>query len=612
MSAVSPISDFRSSTGGRRIERPRRRIWVPVVWTLIVLLVLLVVAAAIIAAILVPKALGAKDALESAVPLALQTKDSIIAGDSEAARTSADELAVLASEARQQTDDELWKSMEWVPVVGPNLHAARVISAVVDDLASDVVVPASTLSLESLAPVDGVIQLDALAETATVLTNADTTLERVTSALSTIERDAVVEQIGSGVTQLDDVVREARDTIAPLATVVHALPAVLGADGPRNYLMMFQGNSEVRATGGNPAAFILLEANGGALNIVRQASSSDFRNGAREPVIQLDAETETIYSNIIGTYVPNMTATPDFPTTVSIAQAWWAEEFDDRIDGVVSFDPVGLGYLLSATGPLTLETGDQLTAENAAKMLLHDAYFMYPDGLESNAFFASAAKTVFDQLTRSVEDPVALLAAIARSADEGRLKLWSANADEQALIAHSDLAGQLPVSNQEVTSLGVFFNDTTGAKMDYFVDANIAVASDVCQTDASPQFTTTVSFTNSSTAELAATLPLYITGPYYTPGDIATDFVIYSPVGATIESWTVNGTEYPARARGTHLGRDVVRLDIVTGPQATTTVEVKMRGSGDPHEYGPLEVRHTPMVRDTGVTIEAPGCAPVA
>ena len=168
----------------------------------------------------------------------------------------------------------------------------------------------------------------------------------------------------------------------------------------------------------------------------------------------------------------------------------------------------------------------------------------------------------------------------------------------------------MPVDNTDATTIGVYFNDTTGSKMDYFVDAAVAVTTDQCTTGSAPQWTTTVTLTNSISREDAAELPRYITGPYYTPGDIATDFLVYSPVGARIESCTVNGQEYPAVAHGPHLGRDVIRVSIVTPPLSTSTLEVKMVGADGSvsSDYGPLEVRHTPMVRDTPVTIDAPGC----
>lgn len=57
---------------------------------------------------------------------------------------------------------------------------------------------------------------------------------------------------------------------------VRLLPPMLGVSGERNYLLLFQNPAELRATGGIPGAVALLNANNGKLDLVQQASSSDF------------------------------------------------------------------------------------------------------------------------------------------------------------------------------------------------------------------------------------------------------------------------------------------------------------------------------------------------
>ena len=104
---------------------------------------------------------------------------------------------------------------------------------------------------------------------------------------------------------------------------------------------------------------------------------------------------------------------------MGILKAWWAEEFGGDIDAVISFDPVALSYLLNATGPLQLPTGETLTAENAVPLLLKDAYVAYPNGVDSDLFFAGAATTVFDSLTAGAAAPAPMVGAIVRAAERG-------------------------------------------------------------------------------------------------------------------------------------------------------------------------------------------------
>ena len=82
----------------------------------------------------------------------------------------------------------------------------------------------------------------------------------------------------------------------------------------------------------------------------------------------------------------------------------WLRETGVDVSGVISLDPVSLSYLLEATGPVALPTGDVLTSENAVDLLLNGVYLRYADPRDQDAFFAAAAGSVFGALT-SIEAP---------------------------------------------------------------------------------------------------------------------------------------------------------------------------------------------------------------
>ncbi|WP_166996449.1 DUF4012 domain-containing protein [Paramicrobacterium fandaimingii] len=584
------------------------RFWLPVV--ALSLLLIVGIAGVVVASKLIPQATEAKDELQAALPLASQVQQQILDGDTEAAAETAASLREHTGAARAQTTGDLWHLAEAVPFIGNNLKAVRVVSETVDDLAVDALEPATKLSVEAVQPVDGRIDVDAIADLLPFIDSTAASINSAQKKLADVPRDALIDDVSSGITKLETALGKADTVLEQLRVPVAVLPSALGAEEPRNYLMIFQGNSEVRAAGGNPAAMVLIHVEDGAIEIAQQASSTDFENSmAREPVMELDPNVKKVYSDIIGKYIPNITSTPDFPTTAALMEAFWNEEFDTQLDGIISFDPVGLSYLLNATGPVEMPTGDTLTADNAVSLLLNEAYFRYPGGAESDAFFAAAAASVFEALTAGNGDPKAMVSALVQSANEGRLMMWSPHEDLAGAIHGTALEGVLPADNAEKTTVGVYFNDTTGSKMDYYVEAKVAAKTNQCDISSgeSPTFTTDVTLTNLITREEASTLPGYITGPYYKPGDIATDFIVYGPVGASIDSWMVNGKEYSAKATGEIDGRPVVRLNYVLKPGESVTVSYTMTGAPD-QEYGEFGIDTTPMVRDTPVTIT--GCKP--
>ncbi len=609
----------------RRAERPRRpllrsfRFWIPV--GIVLLLVIVAVVGVIVGKRVYDRAMSAKSSLEQAMPLASAAADQILAGDSEGAKATAAQLAELTGNAREQTDDEVWKNLEWVPFAGPNLYAVRTAAAVTDDLVANALTPATALSLDALKPKDGAIDLAGITAIQSTVNQAADAVQKASADLNTIERDGLISQVDTALSKLTDAVDELSPMLGPAQEILGILPEALGAEKPRNYLMIFQNNAESRGTGGNPAALVLMNVDKGKISIAQQASSGDFKNGRPEPVTPLHPETEALYGDKVGRWIPDATMTPDFIETASIMRAWWAEEFEAPVDAVVSFDPVALSYLLGATGPVVipaepvefrgemvrmLDEPVTLTSENAVPLLLNEAYFRFPNGFQQDAFFAAAARSVFGALTSGNAEPKALLDSLLKAVDENRLLYAPASEAEAELVAESKLSGRLPSSNDDTTALSVYVNDTTQSKMDYYMQLDVAATSTQCTAPDAPVFSTTATLTNTISPEAARDLPRAVhTARFFPQGDVATDLVFYGPIGSTFASATVDGQ--PVKASGVqHLGRAAVMVRVVNKPGQTHTVAAEFTGAAG--EYGPLEVRHTPMVKPVPVDAQAPGC----
>ncbi|WP_414172819.1 DUF4012 domain-containing protein [Clavibacter tessellarius] len=196
------------------------------------------------------------------------------------------------------------------------------------------------------------------------------------------------------------------------------MPALLGADGARNYLLMFQNNAEVRSTGGNPAALVLLTVEDGAVRIAKQASSNDFPRNVR----QGDVPDETV--RLVEPRSTGSSRTSRCSPTPRLRRARegvLGAVLGDRVDGVLSFDPIALSYLLEATGPITLATGDVLDAQNAVPVLLGAVCWPVPDELpRAGPLLRDAAGTIFAKLVTDTPPVVPLVTALDQAIDERR------------------------------------------------------------------------------------------------------------------------------------------------------------------------------------------------
>ena len=85
-----------------------------------------------------------------------------------------------------------------------------------------------------------------------------------------IDTTPLAPQIAAPVQELDAKIGRAARLADRASRAVRLLPPMLGADGTRRYLFLFQNNAEIRATGGIPGAFALLTADDGRLRLGQQ------------------------------------------------------------------------------------------------------------------------------------------------------------------------------------------------------------------------------------------------------------------------------------------------------------------------------------------------------
>jgi hypothetical protein len=523
---------------------------------------------------------------------------------------TADSVREKSQRAASLTSDPAWRAAEVLPWAGSSLVAFRETAASIDEIVSDalpsLVEVANTLDADSLTLRDGALPIDELRAAQPSISDAQVVVANANDRVAAISTTGVLPQIGEAVDQVRSLADEADSLLTGLDLAARLLPSMLGADEQRDYLVLFQNNAELRASGGIPGATSLISADAGGVGLVQQASSADFRGATPEPVLPLTEEETSLFSDILGRFIQNATLTPNFARSGELAQTRWTQLSGQEVDGVAAIDPVALSYLLEATGSVTLPDGSELTSENAVDTLLSGVYERFADQPPlQDAYFASAAAAVFERISSFDGDASAMFDALARGVEERRILVWSANEDEQALLEITPLAGQLPETTEDVSAFGVYFNDATGAKMDYYLDALIGGDSQNCRQDGRPEFTVGFGLTSSAPDDAAQSLTDYVTGGGVfgvDPGRIRTEALIYVPPGAVITGGRVNGEPAEFNVQE-HEGRLVAKFVVELAPGESQSVQIDVLG--DLGQSEELSIEHTPMVRGTQVQLSA-------
>ncbi|MGV8883231.1 MAG: DUF4012 domain-containing protein [Rhodoglobus sp.] len=591
----------------RHIERGRHRDTPPAPkktrrWVIIGIASLLVVAFGYVGVrgLIVMNELTAAKAMLPQVTEQAKAFDLVALGESTTA------LAGHAERAAAAADDPVWKAFEFVPLLGPNLNAARLVSNALNSLVSEVVQPAIKTVGEidpSKRNPDGGFDLSPLADASDIMQRATVIVPEVTESLGTINRSFVLPQISGPLNDLDGQLASVGGMLGDAANMLDFAVGYLGVNEPRTYILMVQNNAESTGLGGSAASYLAMKVSSGNIEVVDQASSANFEN--RTPVdVTVDESALDVFGPYLVSHGNTMTSRPDFPTAAQLTSAMWQRDRGLVADGVISIDPLALARILKATGPITLPSGDVLDSDNAVRLLLNEIYFRYQDEIAlTDAFFAQSATAIMDAVKAGSFDPKLMVSALVDSMNTGSIMAWSAKPEEQALLNGNRLQGVLPVTNEPDTILGVYFRDVSASKIDYYLETATQLTSTICDAPNAPTFTTTVTLHSTLTQEMNNSLPFWVRSENF--GDFfVTEVFVYGPIGASVAGLDQGGA---SSARGSaDLGRPVGIFSVALAPGETKQVSVTFQGAEG--VYGPIQVRGTPMINTTALSVEPTSC----
>lgn len=602
---------------------PRRRRRGRLIGAGLALVVLLVLAAV---AWVGNRGLTAKSELEAARDLLDQVRTAVADGDFEGAVGPYEQIRDHTSRAREMTDDPLWSLGERVPSAGRNLVAMREVTAGIDDVVAalaPLVDIAGSLDPAALAPQDGRIPLERFEEAATAMATASENLAEVGPRVRAIDTSGALGALRSAHAELVDLVDGFETRLADARPMVEAIPELLGADGPRTYVVMFLNNAELRSLGGSATTFAEITIDQGVIGspVVQPAGYGNMVPHPDFSVIPTSEEFEAIYGGSLGRWIANATLRPSEDTAAQVVQAEWARMYGREVDGVVSMDGPALALLLDAVGPLTLSTGDVVSSDTVLPLLLNEVYQrystgdLYADDAAQGLVYAETVALTFARLASGEFEPQRLFDAMGTAGEQNHANVWLADETERTLLAGTSLAatGLRPESGTEDV-VGIYLNDQVGSKLNYYLASDVATATGACGPDGRTVHRVTTTLTSTLPPEAVAGLSQNISGKSYqrlglAKGEQRLVVFLYLPPGAEFAQITApDGAVAPSGNHDADRPVHVMWVSVPPGGTFAFSFDVLM-----PDAAGrDLVVDITPTVQGT-TTASAPlDCAAVA
>jgi hypothetical protein len=585
------------ATGLARRGRAARR----VVRRALVLTAIVIGVAVVGAAIAMAQAYGDLRDGEAALRSAASALRS---GDVTTASEELERSASLLARASSALDRPWARPALAVPLLAQHIDAVADLARGAESLTIQAAASVAQIDVESLRVIDGVIDVAAIEVLETPFAATNESLRRLGAVVDEARSPWLVAPLGRRLSELQVEVEDLVTETGRALDVVRLAPSMLGSEGPRTYFVAFTTPAEVRGLGGFMGTWAELRADDGRLEVVRTGLTQDLTGamGDDPPVLEGPADYLARYGRfgagldgapVAIDFWSNYTMSPNFPSITEVVAQLYPRSGGRPIDGAIAVDVDAVARFLQLIGPITVQSpagAIRVDAANARDYLLRDQYADITDDAVRDA--------VLEQLTTelvngvfggSLPGPRILADTVGPALADGRIVVWSLDADDQTLLRELGIAGELPAPSPD--GLAVVSTNAGANKLDAYLQRTITYDAVLDEPTGELRATATITLASDAPDDL----PTDVGGnPFGLPPGTNRQYLsVYSP-------WQFGLAEVDGQPTGMEVERELgwnvysTYVDIPAGEE----VEVRLGFAGT-----------LPEDADYGLTLRAPPLA---
>ena len=357
-----------------------------------------------------------------------------------------------------------------IPGVSKNYKTANALITIGDELAT-----AGQRLAEGYAAIDNELAptpVSRLNLLHAYLESALPHLQAANNALADIDASTIPESEQTTLELLQHSLPILVSTTEEFIELYPALTEILGANGTKRYLLVFQNNTEIRPTGGFIGSFAELKVHDGiveSLNVPGGGSydlQGQLTNDlvAPGPLQLLTARWEFQDANWF----------PDFPTTARQLIQFYRDAGGPSVDGVLAVNATFVADLITTLGPIDLpEHNKTITGENfifEAQRAVEVDYDREEN--KPKAFIGDLAPHLVEAaLEKTSSDFLEVVDLLTTGLSERHIQIYANDTDLQRTILSQGWGGEL--ANTPGDYLMIVDTNLGGGKTDGVIEQNV-------------------------------------------------------------------------------------------------------------------------------------------
>jgi hypothetical protein len=399
----------------------------------------------------------------------------------------------------------------------------------------------------------------------------------------------------------------AESNLAQVRPLIDVLPQVAGVDEAKKYLIMFQNDGEIRATGGFMTAFAIVNVDKG---MVIPEKSDDIYE--LDDKFTKNLKPPAAYEELLLVRrwnLRDMNVSPDYKTSITTFQEHYNTlPGESEVDGIIAIDTQVLSRLVEVLGPLEVPGYGTFSAEIDPRCDCPEIIYEIEDiATRPTPYFRSDRKAILGPMMGSM-----LAKAFAAEQDiwpplfktvwdlinEKHILFYFNDPTKQEAVELNHMAGLIEPSDTDYLHI----NDTNlgGAKSYMFIEQE--VEQDITVTEGSVEKTLTITYKNPRKGDncnleagqlcLNGRMPLWIR--------------VYVPSGSELVD--SQGFDEGSVKTSEDLGKTVYEGVLVIDPESSRKVSLTYKPVyAPPSGTYELFIQKQPGTRDPDYTISVNG-----
>ncbi len=231
--------------------------------------------------------------------------------------------------------------------------------------------------------------------------------------------------------------KEMKGKLSLISKGIKILPEMLGVDGKKKeYLVLFQNESELRATGGFIGSYGILSFQGGSLLSfeIKDVYEADGQlKGHVEPPIEIKT-----YLGEANWFMRDANWNPNFVKSAADIQWFLDKEINRKVDGVIGINLAVAKSILGVVGEVdVLDFGEKINKENLYEQAeFYSENKFFPGSTQKANFLGSLGRQLFEEIRDlTVKQQLNLVTALIDLLEQNELQLAFNNKETAEMVA---------------------------------------------------------------------------------------------------------------------------------------------------------------------------------